>query len=189
MAGKVRVLGRKRSIPSARKDRRAARRQQRRALERVQALASGIGTEDLVNTILAGNDRRSGPTVFRYFPRSPTFHVGDPIELRMPASTSESHTFTFGPTNGKNLYNDQLAAVLFGPVIDPRGAYPSEQPPGVPVVTAANHGNGFYNSGLLDGASASPPPSSTTITFGAPGSYSLICLIHPFMTDTVTVVP
>ena len=51
------------------------------------------------------------------------------------------------------------------------------------------HGNGFYNSGFLDRDSAIAAPASTNVTFGAPGNYSLICLIHPFMTNTVTVTP
>jgi len=56
----------------------------------------------------------------------------------------------------------------------------------VPTVTPGKHGNGFSNSGFLDNAEASPLPSSTKVTFGAPGSSTLICLIHPFMRSTVT---
>jgi plastocyanin len=188
MAGKVRVLGRSRDTPTRAQDRRAAKRQQKAALQRVQRLTTGLGTEDLQNTIQAGNDRRSGATVFRFFPANPSFKVGDTVTLQMPAASSEVHTFTFGPTNGKDAYNDQLAASFFGEVVDPRGGYPSENPTaGVPTITPAMHGNGFFNSGILDQASASPLPASTKVTFGAPGSYSLICIIHPFMTATVNV--
>jgi plastocyanin len=190
MTGKVKVVGADRSIPSAGDDRRAARRQQKAALQQVQRLTTGLGTEDLEKTIQAGNDRRSGATVFRFFPANPSYKVGDTVTLRMPAVSSEAHTFTFGPTNGKDAYNDQLAAGLLGEVFDPRGAYPSEPPPaGVPSITTAQHGNGFFNSGVLDQDSASPQPASTKVTFGAPGTYQLICLIHPFMTNTVTVTP
>src|SRR5215213_8065745 len=186
MTGKVKVVGADRSIPSAGDDRRAARRQQKAALQQVQRLTTGLGTEDLEKTIQAGNDRRSGATVFRFFPANPSYKVGDTVTLRMPAVSSEAHTFTFGPTNGKDAYNDQLAAGLLGEVFDPRGAYPSEPPPaGVPSITTAQHGNGFFNSGVLDQDSASPQPASTKVTFGAPGTYQLICLIHPFMTNTV----
>ena len=188
MTAKVRVVGRNGRVPSARKDRREARRQQKVALERVQRLTSGLGTEDLANTIQAGNDRRSGATVFKFFPAAPSFRVGETVTLRMAPRSTEIHTFTFGPTNGRDAYNDQLAAGLLGEVFDPRGAYPSESPAaGVPTITPGSHGNGFYNSGFLDRGAASPLPASTQVTFGAPGSYSLICLIHPFMTATVTV--
>lgn len=190
MRGKVRVVGRNRRIPSARKNRREARRQQRVALQRVQRLTTGLGTEDLENTIQAGNDRRTGATVFRYFPASPSYRIGDTVTLQMSPNSPEVHTFTFGPTNGRNEYNDLLAQGLLGEVFDPRGAYPSEPPPaGVPTVTTTTHGNGFYNSGILDQDSVSPLPASTRVTFGAAGTYELICLIHPFMTSTVTVSP
>jgi plastocyanin len=189
MAGTVRVVGKNRRIPSARRDGRAARREQARALRRVQRLTTGLGLS-LTNTIQAGNDRRGGPTVFKFFPANPSYKVGDTVTLQMPPSSSEVHTFTFGPSNGENQYNDVLAANLLGPQgFDPRGAYPSEPPGGVPTYTGVNHGNGFYNSGLLDSVGASPLPSSTQLRFGAPGSFTMICLIHPFMRSTVTVTP
>ena len=190
MAGKVRVRGRNSDVPSKRQDRRAAKREQKTALTRVQRLTTGLGTEDLEKTLQAGNDRRSGATVFRFFPANPTYRVGDTVTLQMSPRSSEVHTFTFGPTNGNDAYNDQLAAGLLGEVFDPRGGYPSEPPPaGVPTITTAQHGNGFYNSGFLDRDSASPLPASTSVTFGGPGTYTMICLIHPFMTSTVTVTP
>jgi plastocyanin len=34
---------------------------------------------------------------------------------------------------------------------------------------------------------ASPLPSSNTVTFGAPGTYTYYCMIHPFMKGTVVV--
>jgi plastocyanin len=190
MKGKVRVLGRGRSIPSAAADRRAARRELNVTLQRVQRLSAGRGTEDLDKTIQAGNDRRSGATVYKFFPPAPTYRVGDTVTLQMPPRSTEAHTFTFGPTNGKDLYNDQLAANLLGPVLDPRGVYPSEDPTaGVPAYNGANHGNGFLNSGFLDVDAASPQPASTKVTFTAAGTYSFICVIHPFMTAKVTVTP
>jgi hypothetical protein len=103
----------------------------------------------------------------------------------MPPRSSEVHTFTFGP----EPYVTQLVENLIGQFLDPRGVYPSEPPGGVPTYTAFNHGNGFYNSGLLDSVGPSPLPSSTQLRFGAPGSFSLICVIHPFMKSTVTVTP
>jgi plastocyanin len=190
MAGKVKVVRRGRKIPSARKDRRAARRELKTTLERVQRLTTGLGTEDLDKTIQAGNDRRSGATVYRFFPPNPTYKVGDTVTLQMAPRSTEAHTFTFGPTNGKDAYNDVIAASFEGAAIDQRGLYPSEPPPaGVPSYDGTNHGNGFYNSGVLDADAASPLPSSTKITFTGAGTYSMICLIHPFMTNTVTVTP
>jgi plastocyanin len=190
MAGRVKVVKRSRPVPSARKDRRAARRELNATLARVKRLTTGLGTEDLQNTIQAGNDRRSGATIFKFFPQNPTYKVGDTVTLQMAPNSTEVHTLTFGPTNGKDAYNDQIAASFASPQPDQRGLYPSENPAaGVPTITPTHHGNGFYNSGVLDTDTASPPPGSTKVTFGAPGTYQLICLIHPFMTGTVTVTP
>ncbi len=190
MAAKVHVVGANATIPSAAQDKKAAKREQKATLQRVQRLTTGLGTEDLQMTIQAGNDKISGATVFKFFPQNPTFKVGDTVTLQMAPSSTEVHTFTFGPSNGKDQYNDVLAEQLIGQSIDPRGGYPSEPPPaGVPSVTTSMHGNGFYNSGFLDNAEASPLPSSTKVTFGEAGTYHLLCLIHPFMTSTVTVTP
>ena len=85
---------------------------------------------------------------------------------------------------------DQLAAGLAGELFDPRGAYPSEPPPlGVPSYTGTLHGNGFWNSGLLDGNDGSPLPASTQVRFAAAGTFAYLCLIHPFMRGEVTVTP
>ena len=186
MAGKVRVVGSKRRILSARKDRRAAARALKSTLQRVQRLTTGLGTEDLDKTIQAGNDRASGATIYGFFPRNPTYKVGDTVTLQMPAALTELHTLTFGPTNGKGAYNDVLATSFEGVAPDQRAIYPSEPPPaGIPSYDGTNHGNGFYNSGILDVDPASPLPASTKVTFSGPGTFSLICLIHPFMTNTV----
>jgi plastocyanin len=190
MAGRVKVVGAGRRVPSAKRDRRAARRELRSMLRRVKRLSAGQGVGTLQNAIQAGNDQRSGATVFRYFPASAAFKVGDTVTLQMPPQTTEVHTFTFGPSNGKDQYVDQLAAGLVGELFDPRGAYPSEPPPaGVPSYTGTLHGNGFFNSGLLDANDASPLPASTQVRFAAAGTFAYICLIHPFMRGEVTVTP
>ena len=186
MVAKVHVLGAGAKVPSAAQDKKAAKREQKATLQRVQRLTSGLGTEDLQLTMQAGNDKTSGATVFKFFPSNPTFKVGDTVTLQMAPSSTEVHTFTFGNEQS----NTALGDFLVGQTIDPRGGYPSEPPPaGVPSVTTSMHGDGFYNSGLLDNATASPLPSSTKVTFGAAGTYQLICLVHPFMKSTVTVTP
>ena len=114
--------------------------------------------------------------------------VGGTLTLQMPPSSSEVHSFTFGPSNGEDQYVDQIAQTLLGPVFNPIGVYPSEQPPAARrTYLPTMHGNGFWNSGLLDSDSATPLPSSTQVSFGQPGTYSFICLIHPFMQGQVTV--
>ncbi len=45
------------------------------------------------------------------------------------------------------------------------------------------------NTGVLDSDPATPVPSSTRVRFTGAGSYTYICLVHPFMRDTLTVTP
>ena len=71
--------------------------------------------------------------------------------------------------------------------IDPRAAYPSDPPPALPDYKGSNHGDGFLNSGLLDGDPRSSLPDAMTIRFTAPGTYTVVCLLHPGMTATVNV--
>ena len=101
------------------------------------------------------------------------------------------HTATFGPGNPETeptSYLGQIAATFEGaPVIDPKGTYPSEQPPAVASLSPTLHGNGFWNSGALDRDSASPLQPSNTVKFDAPGTYDFYCLIHPFMHGPIKV--
>ena len=78
-----------------------------------------------------------------------------------------------------------IAKSFEAPVLDPRAAYPSDVTP--VTYGPSTHGNGFWSSGVLDTAKATPQPPSSTVTFGSPGTYTYYCLIHPFMSGTVTV--
>jgi plastocyanin len=183
MTGNVRVKRRGARIPSARRDKRAARRELARTVNAVKRLATGNNL-NLTKAIQAGNDRSSGPTVFKFFPAESSFKVGDTATLQMPPSSSEVHTFTLGPPD----YLGQIEESLLGEVLDPRGIYPSEPAP-TPDFNGANHGNGYYNSGFLDSNPDSVLPERTQVRFTAAGTFNLVCLVHPFMTGTVTVTP
>ena len=65
--------------------------------------------------------------------------------------------------------------------------YPSEPPATTATLTPLTHGNGFWNTGVMDTANATPLPSSGTVTFGAPGTYKYYCLIHTFMHGVINV--
>jgi len=181
MDAKVKVVKPGRPIPSAKKDRKAAKKELAKALKKTEQLSAGQGTGDLQNAIQAGNDRAGGATVFKFFPASATVKAGDAITLQMPPSSSEVHSFTFGPED----YVTGIADTLLGPVFNPIGAYPSD-PPGT-AHTPGLHGNGFWNSGLLDSDEATPNPQSTQVAFAAAGTFGYICIIHPFMKGSVTV--
>jgi plastocyanin len=184
MEGTVKVVGKDADIPSAKKDNKVAKQELDATLRQVKRLTTGPG--NIGKAIQAGNDRRSGATILKFFPQNPSFKVGDTVTLQMPTRSTEAHTFALGP----DAYTKQIAETLLGPVFNPLGLYPSEPPSaGIPSYNGANHGNGFYNSGFLDVDAGSPPPTSTQVTFTAAGTFPLICLIHPFMTANVTVTP
>ena len=68
---------------------------------------------------------------------------------------------------------------------DPRGTYPSETPGTTAGLTPGLHGNGFWNSGVLDAAKSTPLPSQGQVTLAQAGTYAFYCVIHPFMKGTV----
>jgi plastocyanin len=191
MRGTVRVVRRGQRVPPAAADRRTAERQLARdvrALRRLQAFDGPAGSE-----VRLGNDAGE-PHVLRFFPAQKTVRVGETVNFAMSARTSEAHTATFGPAP----FLQELTRTLIGPapggppttlVFDARTAYPSDPPP-LPPLAPTSHGNGFVNTGVLDGDPASPNPASASITFGAPGTYAYICVLHPEeMKATITVTP
>jgi plastocyanin len=186
MKGKVRVKRRSAAIPSKRADRRAVARQVAKAVKAARQLRE---TDPPDNTVLLGAANRSGVEFLGMLPETLTVPVGTTVDFRMTEPSFEVHTATFGPGDPleePNSYLGEIAASFQTPEFDPRGTYPSEPPGTLTSYTSTLHGNGFWNTGLLD-AVPSPPPPSGRVTFGQPGSFTYICLIHPFMKGTVIV--
>jgi plastocyanin len=98
-----------------------------------------------------------------YFPKDITIDAGDSVTWT--SATAEPHTVTF-------LANGQ--AVPQDPFSPPAGGN-------------TYSGTGYFNSGPLLGAPAPGFIQSYTLTFSQPGTYTYICLFHPFMTGTVHV--
>jgi plastocyanin len=198
MKGTVKVVGRGSRVPTNAQDRNAASREMVARLDEAEENTTGANLQAQANVIQAGNDTAKGTSVFKFFPAEASVRAGATVTLQMSPRTTEVHTFSFGPSDGRSLYLDQIAATFITPIpnpagpptlgLDPRAAYPSENPAaGVPSITSTMHGNGFFNTGILDGIAASPVPSGVQVRFAAPGTYPFICLIHPFMRATVRV--
>jgi plastocyanin len=190
MTGVVKVVRRSATVPSARADAKTVAAQVKRdlsLLKTVNTFSPGSGV------IQIGGAGKHGVESYNFFPKSPTVKAGTTITFRMPTKSTEPHTATTGPGNPEsepNSYLGKLADSFNGPAPDPAAVYPSDQPGGTPAsLTPTLHGNGFWNSGVLDSVVGSPLPASNQVTFAAPGAYTFHCMIHPFMKVTVNVTP
>jgi plastocyanin len=123
-------------------------------------------------------------------PGTITVPRGTTLKFRMTQGSYEGHTATFGPGNPETepaSYLGVLTKSFESPVVDARALYRSEPPGTTASLTKTLHGNGFWNTGVLDAASASPPPDADSVKFDTAGSYTYYCLIHPFMKGEVVV--
>jgi plastocyanin len=187
MKGTVRVVAKSKKVPTAKQDAKRVDAQVAQALK----IAKGLTTATLpANTVTVGNAGAHGVEYFGFLPGTLTVPKGTTLKFQMSAKSLEIHTATSGPGNPEteaDSYLGKLAKSFEAPTIDPAGVYPSDPPPAPASLTPASHGNGFWNSGVMDAAAASPPASSSSVTFAAAGTYKLYCLIHPFMVGTVVV--
>jgi plastocyanin len=182
MSGRVKVLPKTATIPSARADRRARIAQYRKAVKKATRLAK---FNPKGNNVVAGHD--SGNVAwFRFFPAIRTIKAGASVHFSI-SSSSEIHTITFGPQPSADLV--LVHPQPSGPPLlqfNPFMFLPSDVPP-LPPYTGSNHGDGFFNTGIMDTNPQSPPPSSVDVTFTHPGTYMYECTIHPGMQATVKV--
>lgn len=185
MKGSVRVVSRGQRVPSAAADARRVRLQSRRALAVARTFKNVRAPANTVNLGLAG---RGGVSFFGFSPRKLTVPVGTAVTFRMASADFETHTATAGPGNPEEpaSYLGKLTASLESPSTDQRAVYPSDVPAAPAALTPALHGNGFWNSGAMDSAGATPLPRQSQVRFAAAGTYRFFCLIHPFMQATIT---
>jgi plastocyanin len=187
MKGTVRVLAGSKTIPSAAADKKTLSKQ----LSSDLTIAKGLTSANLpANTVTIGNAGPHGVEVFKFLPETLTVPTGTTVKFMMSPKTYEIHTATTGPGNPETdatSFLGTLAKSFEAPQIAPAAVYPSDPPTAGPAkLTPTLHGNGFWNSGVLDVLSATPQlPASSSVTFAAPGTYKLYCLVHPFMVGTV----
>jgi plastocyanin len=184
MAATVTVAKKGAAVPTAKQDAAAVKKQADAAVKAGKDLAKA---DPGANTVDLGVAAKGGVEYFGMVPANLTVAPGTTVKFQMTKGTYESHTATFGPGDiaDPKSYLGSIAASLESPVLDPRAAYPSDVTP--VAVNASLHGNGFWNSGVLDVVKGSPQPDSASVKFDTPGTYTYYCLIHPFMRGTVTV--
>lgn len=186
MEGTVKVLAASKTLPTRQKVAANLKKQINRDINTAKGLSSATPP---AGTVYVGMGGANDVEYFGMVPGTITVPVGTTLKFSMSPKTTETHTATFGPGDPEHdpaSYLGQVAAGFAKPVFDNISTYPSDVP-GAPVaLTPVLHGNGFWNSGAMD-QNASPLPSSNTVTFGAPGTYTYYCMIHPFMKGTVVV--
>lgn len=145
-------------------------------------------TKPPANTVSVGAAGRGGVELMDFVPDRLTVPVGTTVRFAMPARSTEDHTATTGPGNPlrePKSYLGTIAGSFQGAKFDPRATYPSERPPSIGALSPQLHGNGFWNSGVLDARPGPPLPPSSVVTFAAAGTYRFFCMIHPFMDATI----
>jgi plastocyanin len=184
MKATVTVAKKGATVPTAKQDAAAVKKQADAAVKAAKGLEK---SNPGANTVDLGVAAKGGVEYFGMVPAALTVAKGTTVKFQMTKGSYEAHTATFGPgdiTDPKS-YLGAIAASLESPALDPRAAYPSDVTP--VSLSPTTHGNGFWNSGVLDVDKASPSPESSSVKFDTPGTYTYYCLIHPFMRGTVTV--
>ena len=122
-----------------------------------------------------------------FLPSMLTVRAGDTVTWTL--NTDELHTVTF--LSGADLPADFVPVPGGGPtdfMLNPQTLAPTRAP-GAPVEVYS--GTGFVDSaGLSDvaqGPPGTPPNNSFSLVFDTPGTYKLVCQIHPFMRGQVQV--
>jgi plastocyanin len=188
MKGVVRVVAKGKAVPSSKKVAAAVKKQVARDLKTAKKLAK---TKTPGNTVDVGSAGPGGVESYGFFPRTLNVAVGTTVTFRMTKGSLETHTASTGPDNPEQPggYLATISAAFQGSTlnIDPRAAYPSDQPGAAASLTLGSHGNGYWHSGPLDESKATPFPASNSVKFSQAGTYQFYCLIHPFMHATVVV--
>jgi len=167
----VNVVRKRSDVPTAKQDAKRLAKQVKAATKTAKKLAAFKGPEG--NVVRAGNDK-GGIAQIAFFPAKKTVKVGDTVTFEMSNSTVESHNVAFGPKD----YLDPFAQRFIGEVFEPFVVYRSDAPGTAVNFDGANHGNGFFNTGILDADDASPFPSKDAVTFTKAGTYKYYCAVH-----------
>ncbi|HWM08062.1 MAG TPA: plastocyanin/azurin family copper-binding protein, partial [Solirubrobacteraceae bacterium] len=158
-----------RGVPSAKQDKRRLAKQVKAGAKLANQLAAFDGPQG--NVVRAGNDAKAIAQI-AFFPAKKTVEVGDTVKFEMPKESIEIHNIAFGP----KPYLDSMP--FLGPVLNPFVVYRSDAPGTAVSFDGANHGNGYFNTGVLDAHKDTPFPSEDSVTFTKAGTYEYYCAVH-----------
>jgi plastocyanin len=161
----------RRGVPTAKQDKRRIAKQVEASTKLAKRLAAFEGPGG--DVVRAGNDA-NGIAQIAFFPARKAVEVGDTVTFEMSKSSIETHNVHFGPKE----YLDPFAQSFIGEVFQPFVVYRSDAPGTAVSYDGANHGNGYFNTGLLDTDKGSPFPSKDAVTFTKAGTYAYYCAVH-----------
>jgi len=149
------------------------------AWAKAKALAA---TKPPARTVTMGIDSRKGSsgrtTILDFLPALSTVKAGTTVSF-VNRAPSEPHNVGLGPLKYIDKFMKQTDLFPMGPgsknQVTPVFVYGSD--PRGTAYDGANHGNGFFASGLTDGVPGGLP-NAVRITFTNPGKYHFICMIH-----------
>jgi plastocyanin len=167
----VTVKKNRKAVPTAKQDARRLAKQVKASTKLAKKLVAFDGPQG--NVVRAGNDAK-GIAQIAFFPARKTVKVGDTVKFEMSKQSIEIHNVAFGPKD----YLDPFAQRFVGEVFEPFVVYRSDQPGTAVNYDGTNHGNGYFNTGVLDADKNTPFPSSDSLTFTKAGTYAYYCAVH-----------
>ncbi len=138
-------------------------------------------------TLLVGGGQDT-LSIQRFSPSNTVVRAGDTVTWKLNQD-DEPHTVSF--LSGEERIPFAIPNPAGGPpevIFNPVAVFPSRTPGG-PVETY--NGTGFAGSGIMMNDPPAPgvPPNNTfTLVMETPGTYDYVCLLHPPMQGTITVV-
>lgn len=165
----VTVKRNRNGVPGKKADKRRLAKQVKASTKLAKKLVAFEGPQG--NVVRAGNDAK-GIAQIAFFPAKKTVKVGDTVKFEMSKHSLELHNVAFGPKE----YLDSKP--FLGPVLNPFVVYRSDAPGTAVNFDGTNHGNGYFNTGLIDADKNTPFPSSDSVTFTKAGTYTYYCAVH-----------
>ncbi len=167
----VKVMRNRNGVPGKQADKRRLAKQVKATTKLAKKLTAFQGPAG--NVVRAGNDAK-GVAQIAFFPAKKTVKVGDTVTFEMSKDSIELHNVHFGP----KAYLDPFAQSFLGEVFNPFVVYRSDAPGTTVSYDGTNHGNGYYNTGLLDADANTPFPAKDAVSFTKAGTYTYYCAVH-----------
>jgi plastocyanin len=198
MTGKIQVVARKKKVSSVGKVAKRAKAEVQvdvRAASKVDLNQPRVGFDPTPPLVTVGAQTKR-TSLLAFYPSALSVKTGTTVTFRS-GSVNEPHNVGIGEVNYQFGLLSQIDLFPTGPTnptqVNPNLIYGSDPPDAQGVrafAGAATHGNGYLATNVVIKNSTIPGiPGETKVKFTAPGTFTYMCQIHPFMIGTVNVHP